>query len=270
MLKIIAAQANNGVIGFENRLPWYCKDELEHFKRVTSGGSVAMGKRTWQSLPKKPLPRRKNYIVTKNPEPVESDEGEVEFITFDDLLSLSREEDIWVIGGEQLFADTLSYAEEVLLTTIDITVMGDKFFPDEFDIMKGREFSATAGSSDRHTVFIGSDYEQPCETSVTYEVYTRFNTLNPPDEYTQEDDNEGFGENPIREATYRVQEPAYRAQEPVNRTIHHDYTDPVTFTAPPQYMELEGVIDEDGVQWRQHEVDRNEDPIGPVRGEDDG
>lgn len=62
---IAAVSKKNSGIGFQNKLPWHFKEDLEHFKRITTGKTVIMGRKTWQSLPKQPLPGRTNYIVSK-------------------------------------------------------------------------------------------------------------------------------------------------------------------------------------------------------------
>lgn len=129
---MIAAMAENGVIGSDNNIPWYIPEDFKYFKRVTTGCPVIMGRKTWDSLPKKPLPKRENIVITKR----ENFEAEGAHVCHDihDALALARRvgtEEIFVIGGEQIYKAALDtgLVDKVYLTHIYKTFDGDTYFP---------------------------------------------------------------------------------------------------------------------------------------------
>jgi len=126
-LKAIAAMARNRVIGREGAIPWRISDELRWFKRVTTGQTVLMGRKTYQSLGR-PLPNRRNLVITRGPE--------IEGITvirgieaFDPAAYAEPGTDVFVIGGAQIYAQLLPRCAELLLTVVPLEVEGDAFFP---------------------------------------------------------------------------------------------------------------------------------------------
>lgn len=123
---IIAAVSLNGVIGLDNKLPWICKEDLQHFKLLTTGSTVIMGHNTFKSIGKA-LPSRSNIVISKDPE----------LKILDCLVSNSLEdavnntEDIvFIIGGEQIYRESLQYADYMYITEIQKEVKGDTFFPE--------------------------------------------------------------------------------------------------------------------------------------------
>jgi dihydrofolate reductase len=129
-LAVIAAVARNGAIGLDGTMPWQLKADLAHFRRTTIGCPVVMGRKTWDSLPAafRPLPGRRNIVVTRNKawqcmgaEAAESLEAA--------LGLLQGSERVFVIGGGELYAQALPYADEVVLTEIDADFDADTFFP---------------------------------------------------------------------------------------------------------------------------------------------
>ncbi|WP_404383328.1 dihydrofolate reductase [Caenispirillum salinarum] len=127
---IIVARAENGVIGHEGGMPWDIPEDLRHFKRVTSGGAVIMGRRTYESIGR-PLPKRLNVVVSRSMEPGEHD-GLVVVDGFDAALDACRErgyEDVFAIGGEAIFREALPRADRLYLTNIFARPEGDTFFP---------------------------------------------------------------------------------------------------------------------------------------------
>jgi dihydrofolate reductase len=124
-LSLIWAQAHDRVIGFEGGMPWHVPEDLAHFKELTLGDTVVMGRKTWDALdPRfKPLPGRRNVVVTRDPE--WSSPGAEVVHSLDDALS----GDTWVIGGAELFAATIDRADRLEVTELDLDVEGDTFAP---------------------------------------------------------------------------------------------------------------------------------------------
>lgn len=111
-MKLIIACTPTGGVGYKNQLPWsYLKDDLTRFKRLTQNQVVVMGKNTWLSLPKKPLPGRLNFVVTRNP--IELPQGA---IAVKDLTPFEHFPNAWLIGGADLVNSSWQYIQEVHLT----------------------------------------------------------------------------------------------------------------------------------------------------------
>jgi len=130
-VSLLAAVARGGVIGRDGALPWRLPEDMAHFRAVTMGHPVVMGRRTWESLPERfrPLPGRRNIVVTRNPS--WHGEGAERAASVEDALRrLSEEERVSVIGGGEIFAEALLFADDLLLTEIESDVEGDTFFPD--------------------------------------------------------------------------------------------------------------------------------------------
>ena len=130
-LHLIYARARNGVIGRDNTLPWHLPEDLAHFKRLTLGCPVIMGRKTWDSLPPKfrPLPGRSNIVITRQPDWQSS--GAIPAHSLEAALSLcAQAEHVWVIGGAQIYAQALPLATTVALTEIDADFDGDAYAPD--------------------------------------------------------------------------------------------------------------------------------------------
>ncbi len=127
----MAAVARNGVIGRDGAIPWRIPEDMRRFRELTMGHAVVMGRRTWDSLPDRfrPLPGRRNIVVSRNPE--WDAEGAERASSLDDALQLLQEaEQVFVVGGAELYAAALTFADELLLTEIDADVDGDTFFPE--------------------------------------------------------------------------------------------------------------------------------------------
>lgn len=125
---LIAALARNGVIGRDNQLPWRLSADLQRFKRLTLGKPVVMGRKTWESL-RRPLPGRRNIVVTRDR--YFGAEGCVITHSVEEALAAAAGSDeVMVIGGAQLYAQTLALADRLYLTEIDAQVEGDARFPD--------------------------------------------------------------------------------------------------------------------------------------------
>ncbi|HOD17485.1 MAG TPA: dihydrofolate reductase [Candidatus Cloacimonadota bacterium] len=127
MISIIAALDKNYLIGFNNHLPWHIKEDLHHFRKLTYGHPVVMGKNTWMSLGK-PLEGRTNIILTHDKD--FHIDGCITLNSISELDNIFREEEIFVIGGANIFRQFLAIADRMYLTRIDYAFSGDTYFPD--------------------------------------------------------------------------------------------------------------------------------------------
>ncbi|MFQ1932293.1 type 3 dihydrofolate reductase [Aeromonas veronii] len=128
-ISMIAAMAHDRVIGKDNQMPWHLPADLAHFKRVTLGKPVLMGRKTFESIGR-PLPGRRNLVISRNPDyQAEGIEvvGSVEAALA--LLAGCSVEELMVIGGGHLYAEMLPSADCLYLTRIDLAVEGDTRFP---------------------------------------------------------------------------------------------------------------------------------------------
>jgi len=126
VIGLVWAQARDGVIGRDGTLPWQLPEDMAHFRALTTGGTVVMGRRTWESLPPKfrPLPGRRNVVLTSQPS---YDAPGAEVVT---SLAAALTGTVWVIGGAAVYRDALPYADRVVRTEIDIDVPdGDAYAP---------------------------------------------------------------------------------------------------------------------------------------------
>ena len=129
-ISLVVAVAKNGVIGRRGALPWRIPEDLKRFKALTMGKPVVMGRKTWDSLPRKPLPGRTNIVVTRNAN--FSDEGALVAHSFAEAIALgeaSGANEIAVIGGEAIFAEALPIARTIHMTQVDLSPEGDAFMP---------------------------------------------------------------------------------------------------------------------------------------------
>jgi len=127
-LALIAAVASNGVIGGGNALPWRLPADMQHFRALTTGHAVIMGRKTWESIGR-PLPGRQNIVVTRQPGFVA--EGAVVALSLDAALrAATLPPPVFCIGGGELYALALPFAQTVHRTEIDRAFDGDTRFPD--------------------------------------------------------------------------------------------------------------------------------------------
>jgi dihydrofolate reductase len=125
----VVAASDNGVIGRDGGLPWHVSSDLKLFKEITLGKPVIMGRRTWESLPRQPLPGRRNIVITRNPDYVA--EGAEIARSVDEALALcAGEPEVSIIGGGQVYEQAMSRTDRVYLTRIHLDVEGDTFLPD--------------------------------------------------------------------------------------------------------------------------------------------
>jgi dihydrofolate reductase len=134
---LVAAVADNGVIGAEGELPWHLPEDFAHFKRTTVGHVVVMGRKTFESIGR-PLPGRTNVVVTRQPD--WSAEGALTAASLEQALeeAARHDGDVMVIGGGEIYAQALPLADEQVLTEVHLTPEGDAHYPD-FDPSQWRE-----------------------------------------------------------------------------------------------------------------------------------
>lgn len=147
--------SKNGVIGQGEEIPWHAEGEQALFRRITLGASVIMGRKTFDSIGRA-LPKRNNLVVTRQPQ------GDIEGITFCSGIDAALDEaerlgaPIFIIGGGEIYERTINAASELHLTTIDITVDGDVFFPsfdvDRFNLVDEQHFETNLAYSYRHYI----------------------------------------------------------------------------------------------------------------------
>ena len=125
---LIWAQSRNGVIGFDGRLPWHLPEDLAHFRAITGGGVVIMGRLTWDSIPERfrPLPGRHNVVITRQRDWAAPGASVVH--SFDDAIVIAAGP-VWVIGGAEIFRLALPHADTLELTEIDERFAGDTLAP---------------------------------------------------------------------------------------------------------------------------------------------
>ncbi|MCF6137327.1 dihydrofolate reductase [Pseudalkalibacillus berkeleyi] len=138
MISLLFAMGSNRVIGKDNDLPWHLPEDLKWFKKVSTGHTIIMGRKTYESIGK-PLPNRKNVIVTTD-QSYEA-EGCVVTHSIEEALQQSGDEKV-VIGGTQIFKQVLDQTDRIYMTYIDEEFEGDTFFPELDDsnwILKSKE-----------------------------------------------------------------------------------------------------------------------------------
>lgn len=133
-LALIAAYAQNRVVGIDNKLPWHLPEDLKYFKRCTSGKAIIMGRKTFDSIGR-PLPNRTNIVISRNPE--FEVEGVKVVSTLDEAIELAKAvnevngiDEIMVIGGATIYELTLPIADRLYLTHVHAKVEGDAYFPE--------------------------------------------------------------------------------------------------------------------------------------------
>lgn len=170
----IAAISSNRCIGKDNELPWHISEDLQHFKSMTTAandsaikGIVIMGRKTFESMGSKPLPKRVSFIITSQLDYAEQkglvgkDNAHV-MHNLDDALTQAASlahgahlETIWIIGGEKVFKDAMMYTDRIELTHVDTEISGgDAFFPE-----LPSDFVATETSEKKHDKKSGLDFE---------------------------------------------------------------------------------------------------------------
>ena len=174
-LSIIVAVAENGCIGINNSMPWYLPADLKHFKRLTSGNIVIMGRKTYDSIGGKPLPNRQNIVISRNTDfsfdgikTVTSIEQALDVAN--SMAEISGIEEAFIMGGAQIYEQSLPLAQRLYITEVKKTVTGDAFFP-SIDLAQWQEIGREA------------HYYEPQDTHYDFVVYERgFDSAQPTQE----------------------------------------------------------------------------------------
>jgi dihydrofolate reductase len=132
MISIIAAVAKNRAIGFENKLIYWLPNDLKRFKSLTTGHTIVMGRKTFESLPKGALPNRRNVVLSRTTQELP---GCDVYPSLESALQSSKaDEDVYIIGGARVYEQAISMADRLCLTEVDDTpTEADAFFPDYSD-----------------------------------------------------------------------------------------------------------------------------------------
>lgn len=139
-LSIIVAIAQNGAIGKDNDLLWHLSGDLKRFKQLTTGHPVVMGRKTWESLPKRPLPKRQNIVMTQNPD--FSAEGATVVHSINDLFKALKDcdDEVFVMGGAAIYKALLPFTNRLYITRVYRDYDADVYFPtidmSEFTLVK--------------------------------------------------------------------------------------------------------------------------------------
>jgi dihydrofolate reductase len=120
--------SSNRVIGVNNTLPWHLSEDLKHFKSLTTGHTIIMGRKTYESIGR-PLPNRRNIVISRNSNT--SYEGVEVVHSLEDAFSIStNDKEVFVIGGSNIYEQALSFVDQLYITEIKKSFLGDAFFPE--------------------------------------------------------------------------------------------------------------------------------------------
>ena len=163
-LSLLVAMSKNRVIGKNNQLPWHLPEDLKHFKALTMGHPIIMGRKTYESIGK-PLPNRSNIVISRNSD-FQADGVKI-VASIDDALKvaesiaeISDTQEAFIMGGAQIYQQTLPLAQRLYITEVKKTVTGDAFFP-SIDLSQWQEIGREA------------HYYEPQDTHYAFVVYER-------------------------------------------------------------------------------------------------
>jgi dihydrofolate reductase len=162
IVSAILAMSKNRVIGKDNQIPWHLSADLKYFKRTTLHHHIIMGRKTFLSIGK-PLPKRTNIVLTRNPFFVAS--HVLVASSIEEALSIAEEngeEEVFIIGGGEIYRQSMPYWDKVYLTRVDIEVEGDVFFP-ELDNKEWRLLSDEPHETDEKNIY-----------QYSFQVYERY------------------------------------------------------------------------------------------------
>lgn len=125
---LIAARSTQGVIGIDNQLPWHLPADLKRFKETTSGHPIIMGRNTWESLGR-PLPNRRNIVISRS-KGFEAIDAECFTSLEEALAACESNEQVFIIGGANVYEQAIEFADEMLITEVQTDVVGDAHFPE--------------------------------------------------------------------------------------------------------------------------------------------
>ncbi|MDR0712404.1 MAG: dihydrofolate reductase [Prevotellaceae bacterium] len=128
-ISLLVAVADNGVIGNANRLPWHISEDLKRFKQLTAGHTVIMGRKTFESIGK-PLPERKNVVISRTMQGGGADNLVVARSLQEALQPAQDDDEVFIIGGDSVYRQAMPLAQQLLVTHVHALVEGDTFFPE--------------------------------------------------------------------------------------------------------------------------------------------
>ena len=140
MIALIAAMAKNRVIGKDGKIPWNLPEDMAHFKELTMGHVIVMGRRTYEEIGR-PLPGRRTYLISSTIQVEEENCHTV--LSLQEVLKREKDEDIFICGGATLYEEAMELAERLYMTEIDTEVEGDTYFPEidreQFEVVDRQE-----------------------------------------------------------------------------------------------------------------------------------
>jgi len=145
IISMIAAVGKNNVIGKKNNLPWHLSSDFKYFKQTTMGHAVIMGNNTFKSI-RKPLPGRKNIVITKT-SPISEQKNLFYVSSIQDAIKKAKDDketEVFIIGGESIYKQAINFADKLYITEVDVLIDGDKFFPG-IDKSEWKEISKIKG-----------------------------------------------------------------------------------------------------------------------------
>lgn len=157
MISIIVAVSEDWGIGKDNELLWHISEDLKRFKQLTTGKTVIMGKKTWESLPRRPLPGRKNIVLTDIPNEI-IDGSETVYSIENALSKCSKDEEAFVIGGGSIYRQFMPIADRLYITYVHMKAPADIYFPEidskKWKIVKKEHFPASETNTIPYTYTI--------------------------------------------------------------------------------------------------------------------
>ena len=162
---IVAMETQQRGIGYKGTIPWYFPSDLKHFSKLTKGNgnnAIVMGKNTWESLPSKPLPNRKSFILTRQPEVMTAFKNEIYLDSIEKVFKqcvANKYDEVWIIGGSNVYKEVIDNypVYEIHITEIDEFYECDTYFPDIPDTF----------------CCISNKSEKVDNTTLTYKVYQK-------------------------------------------------------------------------------------------------
>ncbi|MEK7658514.1 MAG: type 3 dihydrofolate reductase [Patescibacteria group bacterium] len=151
MISMIAAVAENKVIGNKNALPWHLPADFKYFKETTLGKTIVMGLNTFKSIGEKPLPERKNVVLNNDPNYI-APEGCFLAKSIEEVLEMAKSEEVMVCGGASVYKQFLPYADRLYLTFIHQNFEGDTYFP-EINTVEWKEIRREDHKADEKNSF---------------------------------------------------------------------------------------------------------------------
>ena len=158
-LTLIAAVARNGAIGGDNQLLWQIPEDMKFFRETTRGATVIMGRKTWESLPARfrPLPGRRNIVVSRQAD-YQAPGAELAH-SLEQAVALAGDAATFVIGGAELYAQAMAYANRLMLTEVDLAPAADAYFP-VVDPAIWRQTTRQSGVSENGIAFAFVTYQK--------------------------------------------------------------------------------------------------------------